>query len=331
MGPAAGSPPNDKPSAEKGSREASEDLKRWKKIAGKGRMDKALGFTSSAIAPPLQEAIRLSLREARSAHDLDWTFRVLTKARRPLISVRRRLKHEKAVRSVVLEHFEKQLPAVTALAVEAFKRLQKDDESVPKPDLDEALAVEVLMDELEEPIQAAYLDGEEQAADAMSVDVQFGLTSQQASDYAEERAAELVGRKVLADGTTIDNPNPRFAISETVRKRLNDLIAKAVADGWTQDDLRRAVGEDMGWDDRARVIARTEVAFALNRGAAEVYRNAGVVEGTVIDGEGCLEDGHDDNQEGVDGEVWPLTKFEEYPIGHPNCIRDWAPTVPEEA
>ena len=63
--------------------------------------------------------------------------------------------------------------------------------------------------------------------------------------------------------------------------------------------------------------------------SAETYRGAGVNTVTIMDGPGCLEDGHDDEQPGVDGEVWSVQKWQEFPVGHPYCVRDGFPNIPE--
>lgn len=319
-----------------------DDIRRWRKVAlravaaepdWKKRSPlvfaKALAFTSSVIPESVQRAIRMSLEDLccspGAAHRVEWTFGTLAKARRPLVAVRRRLEHEAAVRKVVADHFRKRTPAIVTLAVNAFRALQKSDDGLDG--LDEALQINVLVEEVKVPLKATYLDGEILAADASGVEIAYGLTSEQATAYAEERAAELVGKRRLPDGTVVDSPNPRIAINDTLRNDLHDAITKALQEGQTEAQLKDLIEAETGWTYRADRIARTEVAFALNRGAADTYAGAGVNTVTIMDGPGCLEDGHDDNEEGVDGEVWSVAKFMAFPIGHPYCVRDARPNV----
>jgi hypothetical protein len=88
---------------------------------------------------------------------------------------------------------------------------------------------------------------------------------------------------------------------------------------------------------RASTIARTETAIAYNKGAAASYKAEGVSTVLVLDGEGCLPEGHDDGapapdgERGVqddaqaDGQIWTPDEYAELPTGHPNCVRSAAP------
>ena len=311
----------------------ADDLRRWRKVATKGIGDdakwgKALGFASTVIPEPLQKAIRLSLEAAREPHAVDWTFRVLAKSRRPLAAIRRRLKHERAIKAVLKTHFAEHTAAVVALALAEFRAVRKADElEMFLPGLDEAMDLPALVEELTDPLRDAYLDGEVLAADASGIEIAYGLTDEQATAYASERAAELVGKRVLPDGTVIDSPNKAFAITESLRDDLQAAVTKALETGMSERELQEAIEAETGWTYRSDRIARTEVAVALNSGAAETYQGAGVESVLIIDGHGCLEDGHDDDQDGVDGEEWTVEKWQEHPVGHPNCTRDAAPIV----
>src|SRR5579875_1822806 len=43
----------------------------------------------------------------------------------------------------------------------------------------------------------------------------FARVARSTLEDASARAAELVGKRVLEDGTIVDNPNPEFAITES--------------------------------------------------------------------------------------------------------------------
>ena len=192
----------------------------------------------------------------------------------------------------------------------------------------------VFADDVAPHLATSFAEGGELAGKQIADEgIAFGLLDEAATAYAEERAAELVGMRRLKDGSLVKNQNAEWSITKKVRERIHETVTTAVKEGWTGKQLADELESGAIWDARADAIARTEVAIAVNQGAAETYRAAGVETGTVLDGPGCLEDGHDDSQRGVNGETWTLDKFNQHPVGHPNCRRDFAPDVPaaEEA
>jgi len=180
---------------------------------------------------------------------------------------------------------------------------------------------------MQDALADAYLDGAAVAQDLAGLDAPFDLTDEQAIEYARRRAAELIGKRILDDGSIVNNPNRKWAVSDTVREQIREKVRTALAEGWAEKQLQEAIEDGPIWDTRSDAIARTEVAFAINRGAADSYEEAGVEKVKILDGPGCLQDGHDDTQRGVSGEVWTLEEWEEYPVAHPNCRRDAVPIV----
>ncbi len=322
-----------------------EDLRRWRKVAlkalGSGQRSPA-DFESRAIRPGLAVALKEWLADARTKEDVEWAFRSLVKAARPLVSARRRLRLERKLRSAVREHFESVAGDVAKVALADFAVAKgaapgQDAQvaaflkaGISGDDLDEALKLDAFVDVVKPTLAESFLEGETLASGASGIEIAFGLTDIQATTYAAARSAELVGKRVLPDGTVVDNPNPKWAISESLRDSLNLTITKAFSDGWTEDELREAIESPRFWTWRADMIARTEVAVALNKGTVEAYAGVGVEKVKIYDGPGCLMDGHDDSQAGVNGTIVTLDEFDENPIGHPNCRRDASPVIPEE-
>jgi hypothetical protein len=96
-----------------------------------------------------------------------------------------------------------------------------------------------------------------------------------ATDYAHERAAELVGKRVGAGGELIDNPDAQWAVSDTTRETINGLVRDAVALHWDADQLAdKLTDTGLFGDGRAEMIARTEISFAQNRATLEMARLA---------------------------------------------------------
>lgn len=74
---------------------------------------------------------------------------------------------------------------------------------------------------------------------------------------------------------------------------------------------------------RALTIARTETAIAYNTGTIAAYRQNGIEWVEVSDGDG------DEECAAADGQMWTLEDALANPIAHPNCVRSFAPIVPE--
>lgn len=165
------------------------------------------------------------------------------------------------------------------------------------------------------------------------IDKMLSQVNEYAVEYAEKRAAELVGMKWDEEaGAWIENPNAAWSIDQTTRNQIGDLVTQAEEKGWSNDELAEAIGDIGGFsEDRAMMIARTETAFADIRGNLMGWGESGVVETkewSVTAGEGCedcqaldqvvvnLEDNFDCGGDEVDG-----------PPGHPNCQCDLLPGV----
>lgn len=173
-------------------------------------------------------------------------------------------------------------------------------------------------------------------AGAMKASAEMGVDFEnpppKALDYAERRAGELIGT----------GSDRRFDITETIRERVRGTVETAIEEGWSTRDLASAMS-DIFSTTRANTIARTETAIAYNKGAAEQYAEHEVETLLIIDGIGCLPEGHDDtapdpetDEIGVqtdaqaNGQMWTPQDYGSFAIGHPNCVRAAAPLLPED-
>jgi hypothetical protein len=122
----------------------------------------------------------------------------------------------------------------------------------------------------------------------------------QLDDFTKEAVSTLI-RNVLDSGEEI-TPNE-------LGDKIGDLVSEQF-DGFA--------------DWRADRIARTETAIAYNTGTAFGYKQSGVKEVVIVDG--------DDDEEcrAVDGTTQTLDWFLANPIAHPNCERDGSPVIPGE-
>ncbi len=149
----------------------------------------------------------------------------------------------------------------------------------------------------------------------------FELSDRQAADYAQTRAAELVGKKWVG-GQLVDNPDARWAITETTRTELRALIADAFDERWTPAELAERIDAAFSFSPgRAEMIAQTETAFAQTAATVQTGKNFGAETKSIqMSNLHDIDDECDAAQEA--GEV-PIDK--PYPDGamhvplHPRC------------
>jgi hypothetical protein len=132
-------------------------------------------------------------------------------------------------------------------------------------------------------------------------------------------------------------------ISETTLNGVREVLAEGYQRGWSID--RIVIGDDDvpglrdtvrglayrgptgAWvrltpEQRARMIARTELGTAQNSASMNRYAATGVERVLVLD------DGFENSHEfcrAIDGKVVPLSWALEHPLCHPNCVRAFAP------
>jgi len=133
-----------------------------------------------------------------------------------------------------------------------------------------------------------------------------------AIQYARQRAGELIAE-----------------LNATSRGQLQDIITKALEEGWGIPETEKAlIGKFDDWQkarpgiqSRAEKIARTELARAVNRGTLLSYKQMGVKRVKVLDDEGpnscveCLE---------INGQEWSWEQAWGNPLQHPSCVRTFA-------
>lgn len=100
-------------------------------------------------------------------------------------------------------------------------------------------------------------------------------TYQLAINLAQQRAAEMVGRK-WAQGHLVPNPNATWQITQGTRDMIRSLVETAIAEGWSSDTLADAMlGHRAFGSARARTIARTEVRISQMQGQLAGAQAAG--------------------------------------------------------
>jgi hypothetical protein len=136
----------------------------------------------------------------------------------------------------------------------------------------------------------------------------------------------MVGMKWNGAGELVDNPNAEWAISETTRASINELIQQALDEGMSPQDLADAIMSATDFSDwRAELIARTELAKSQSEGALAGWRASGVVSGKawIVS---SSHDSDDDCDGNVDDGVIDLDELfssgDDSPPAHGNCQCD---------
>lgn len=156
------------------------------------------------------------------------------------------------------------------------------------------------------------------------------LANEKSIAWAQDRAASMVGMKMV-DGELVDNPNAKWAITESTRDYLRSSVTQAVEEGWSTKQLATEITGGAAFDNsRADMVARTEMINADVQGRLIGYQESGVVEGK----QSIMSDLHDDDDECDDNaDAGVIALDDAFPSGddappyHPRCECDIIPVV----
>jgi len=312
------------------------DLARWRKVALKcvGAGKAVRPFATSSVSEFTQRRLVSRLAKVRTAAEVSSVF-ALVKAGDP--SPTGQADAQAALRDLIVGWLNQHLSEiianaeaiVAASAPPAEKLAKKTAQVFPGGAVDDIDLTE-LFPGISDQLAFAAKAG---ASDAIaSTGLDLDTPDQETLLYAQERAAELVGKKWV-DGQLVDNQNPTWAIGETMRADIQSKVAQAIDQGWSPQRLASELRDSLGFA-RAETVARTETALAYGFGAQEAFADAGVELVQILDGSGCLPGGHVNGapkasgEEGTveeeaeaNGQVWTLDQYRERTIGHPNCVR----------
>ena len=149
-------------------------------------------------------------------------------------------------------------------------------------------------------IEHAFTD-----ASLAGIPVAFDLENPYVQDVLEELALQI------------------RSVSDTTKADIRALVGRQAAEGWSTAELAKQIDTlaEIRARTRARTIARTETGQAYNLGAVAAYRAAGLTHVDVLDGE------DDEPCKSANGSRWTLDEAAAAPLGHPNCVRAFAPVV----
>lgn len=154
-------------------------------------------------------------------------------------------------------------------------------------------------------------------------------------DYSKERSAELVGKKYV-NGKLVDNPNAEWSIDDATRDDLRGIITDAVSGKIELSDVEDAIADAGAFsDDRAALIARTEITRANSYGSLGGYQAAkasGVdVKKAWLADDGACDVCLDNESDGVIDLDDQFSSGDDAPPAHPSCECAIQPVVNDES
>jgi SPP1 gp7 family putative phage head morphogenesis protein len=232
--------------------------------------------------------------------------------------------------------------ADVARQLRAYTKLAKAKD--PKKRADEIAAT--LTIDLDDAVDALGDDLEGVAADAavealVSVGLQddeqiVDVVNERAVAIARDQAAALVGKRYDANGNLVEAAREDYRIDDATRDMIRDTIADGLAENIGLDEIAAQIEDGTAFgEDRAELVARTEIARANSQGALVSYREArdqGVVvrkEWLIADDDCC-----DDCQENADAGA--IDVDDDFPSGddsppqHPRCRCAVSPVVADD-
>jgi len=207
---------------------------------------------------------------------------------------------------------------------EVFRKGADEDEAKKKVDKSLDDNWKFIADQSWEPLESAAVAGA--AAGALQLQLEdedvIQKINKQAQAWAEKRSAEMVGMRRTDTGRLVQNPNPKWAISDTTRDKLRSAISNLFAKpDANMLDWEKEI-EDAGIfdDQRATMIARTESSRAQVLSNLMAWQESEMVSkvswSLSADHDPALNCNCEDN---ADEGPYDVDDVPEFP-DHPNCM-----------
>jgi hypothetical protein len=114
------------------------------------------------------------------------------------------------------------------------------------------------------------------------------------------------------------------SVADTTRDDIRRLTGQGAEEGWSPARLADEIAKlgEIASASRALTISRTESANGYNYGTILRYEESGQVDGVEV-----LDGTNDEICAAANGQTWTLDEARANPIGHPNCVRAFAPRL----
>ena len=193
--------------------------------------------------------------------------------------------------------------------------------------------IDFLIDATEEDLAAVAADSAQRVLAQIGVTDNGDLVNQvndAAVAYARDRAAEMVGKRYDENGDLVDAVRPEYRIDDTTRDMIRQTIADGLDENIGMDEIAANIEDSYGFsEERADLIARTEISRANSEGALEGARGARDELGLGIkkvwllapdyqdqDDDGICQDNADDGPIDIDDQ---FSSGDDTVPAHPNC------------
>jgi hypothetical protein len=186
------------------------------------------------------------------------------------------------MQSTLSKFFKAQAQRVAKSIAAGYGKVKKDDKTnklIEDADFGWYQLIHEIEGDLVYAAEQGVLVGAQQALTSYGADsaVVQRVAGSYARKFAEDRAAELVGMK-RAGNDWVDNPEAKWAISETTRDDIKKTVAQAFEEGWTKSQLAAVIeGSQVFSNDRAEMIAKTEIARSQSFGNLQSWVQSGVI------------------------------------------------------
>jgi len=236
------------------------------------------------------------------------------------------------IEELLQEFFKERAPEVAGTIVVSLKAGKLIDQILDELDFD---GWSILFDDVQPLLMriAKYSGARALAQVEVSDENITNLVNEDAVAWANERAAEMVGKKWV-DGELVDNHNANWAITESTREYLRETVTNAMEEGWSPQKLAKKIEDNTAFSEsRAKMIARTETALADCNGRMIGYKQSGLNLGKhwiVADGDDECDDCANNEAAGVIGLDDDFPSGDAMPPCHPNCRCDYTVALLED-
>lgn len=289
---------------------------------GKDKTAHAMGFAAVLDTPPPQPIVgtgAYSFTKNR-AHNLVRP-KIDPRSLTPQSQLALR-KFQVALHNAFVKMEAKTVKLLAKRLVKSRAKAKKDEDAILRQILDQvATDWDLLPDEIEELYAQAGLGGAALGALQVSLTDEDALSTvnETAARWANLRAAELVGMRRLENGQLIQNPDARWAITDSTRDALRTVVRDLfLAESPTLKDVEQRIQESGIYSDkRASMIARTEISAAQTNGNLAAWQQSGKV--ASVDFQLSGNHDHDDEcDDAASGGPYALGDAPVPPL-HPNC------------
>lgn len=149
----------------------------------------------------------------------------------------------------------------------------------------------------------------------------FDQVNQDAAEFAERRAAEMVGRR-LVNGILIENPDAKWRIDQPTRDWIREAVTDAFEEGASPAELAKTLKSSYAFSkSRAKMIAFTEVGNINVRTHAKAAETQGAThKRSQLSADHDQDDFCDDAAEQGEVPIDHVYGFGlKHPLYHPRC------------